>query len=417
MQALPPGRADRSSRALSCWRRKSSCPSRRVDGHGPRRARPGCSPGAAAWPRAAARRSWPPRWSFAALTVMEQLGDATNTSLVGPFTSAFIVSYSFGANLEGRAAGRGRRPGWSRSSRPCRCSIRRPDEGLDLVWGWLVIVAAPVLAGRLLRDRARLARALRDGGQRASDAERAGPSRRWREERTRIAGELHDIVAHALRRDDRSSADGAGRLVDARARAGGAAFAAVEQTGREALAEMRAPARRPAPRRRRARARAAADPRPRRRPRRAARAPPACRVELRVEGDGGAAAGRARPHRLPGRPGGARAAPARRRAPPGARSSSATAPDAVELEVVDDGVAATGRRSGIAERVRSTAASCSTRRARRRPRRAGAPAARERGVSASAACDWALDRRVAAARSGVAELARSTRRPAGPGAR
>jgi hypothetical protein len=33
---------------------------------------------------------------FAALTVMEQLGDATNTSLVGPFTSAFIVAHSVG---------------------------------------------------------------------------------------------------------------------------------------------------------------------------------------------------------------------------------------------------------------------------------------------------------------------------------
>jgi len=39
---------------------------------------------------------------FAALTGLEQLGDHANTSLVGPFASAFIVSYSIGANLEGR---------------------------------------------------------------------------------------------------------------------------------------------------------------------------------------------------------------------------------------------------------------------------------------------------------------------------
>src|SRR4029453_2532625 len=39
---------------------------------------------------------------FAALTGMGQLGDQVNTSVVGPFASAFIVSYSFGANLEGR---------------------------------------------------------------------------------------------------------------------------------------------------------------------------------------------------------------------------------------------------------------------------------------------------------------------------
>jgi hypothetical protein len=39
---------------------------------------------------------------FAALTGLEQLGDDVNTSLIGPFASAFIVSYSIGANLEGR---------------------------------------------------------------------------------------------------------------------------------------------------------------------------------------------------------------------------------------------------------------------------------------------------------------------------
>jgi hypothetical protein len=54
---------------------------------------------------AAARRRAPlvaAAFVFAALTVMEQLGGSANTSLIGPYTSAFVVTYSVGANLEGR---------------------------------------------------------------------------------------------------------------------------------------------------------------------------------------------------------------------------------------------------------------------------------------------------------------------------
>jgi signal transduction histidine kinase len=172
---------------------------------------------------------------FAALTAMEQLGGATNTSLVGPYTSAFIVSYTIGAHLEGRALAVG--VGWL-VALVTALSLLDPnaDEGLNLVWGWLVIVAAPVLAGRLLRDRARLARELRA----AASEEDSEP---WAEqavagERTRIAAELHDVVARALRRMV-LDADGATRLVDAEPARAALAFAAVEQTGRDALAEIR----------------------------------------------------------------------------------------------------------------------------------------------------------------------------------
>jgi signal transduction histidine kinase len=172
---------------------------------------------------------------FAALTAMEQLGGATNTSLVGPYTSAFIVSYTIGAHLEGRALGVG--VGWL-VALVTALSLLDPnaDEGLNLVWGWLVIVAAPVLAGRLLRDRARLARELRAA---ASDQDPAPwAEQAVAEERTRIAAELHDVVARALRRMV-IDADGAARLVDAEPARAALAFATVEQTGRDALAEIR----------------------------------------------------------------------------------------------------------------------------------------------------------------------------------
>jgi Histidine kinase len=134
-----------------------------------------------------------------------------NTSLVGPFASAFIVSYTIGAHLEGRALAVG--VGWL-VVLVTALSLLDPnaDEGLNLVWGWLVIVAAPVLAGRLLRNRARLARELRAA---ASDEDpEPWAEQAVAEERTRIAAELHDVVARALRRMV-LDADGAARLVDA----------------------------------------------------------------------------------------------------------------------------------------------------------------------------------------------------------
>jgi len=172
---------------------------------------------------------------FAALTVMEHLGGPVNTSLVGPFTSAFIVSYSIGANLEGRALAVG--TAWLVALVTVMAVLDpTSDDGLNLVWGWLVIVAAPVLAGRLLRERARLARALRAAAS-EDDAERWA-AQAVAQERTRIAAELNDVVARALRRMV-IDADGAAARVDAEPARAALAFAAVEQTGRDALAEIR----------------------------------------------------------------------------------------------------------------------------------------------------------------------------------
>jgi signal transduction histidine kinase len=172
---------------------------------------------------------------FAALTVMEQLKGPVNTSLVGPYISAFIVSYSVGANLEGR------RLAWGTAwlvALVTVVSLLDPasDDGLNLIWGWLVIVAAPVLAGRLLRERARLARALR--AEASGDGDERWAELAVAEERERIAGDLHDVVARALDRMV-AEATGADRLVATEPARAALAFAAVEETGREALTEIR----------------------------------------------------------------------------------------------------------------------------------------------------------------------------------
>jgi signal transduction histidine kinase len=172
---------------------------------------------------------------FAALTVMEQLKGPVNTSLVGPYISAFIVSYSVGANLEDR------RLAWGTAWLVALVTVMAlldptSDDGLNLVWGWLVIVAAPVLAGRLLRERARLARELR--AEASGDGDERWAELAVAEERERIAGDLHDVVARALDRMV-AEASGADRLVATEPARAAHAFAAVEETGREALTEIR----------------------------------------------------------------------------------------------------------------------------------------------------------------------------------
>jgi signal transduction histidine kinase len=172
---------------------------------------------------------------FAALTAMQQLGGDAQSSVVGPYFAAFIASYSIGANLAGRRLVVG--VAWLLALVAVMAfTDPRSEGGLNLVWGWLVVVAAPVLAGRLLRDRARLARALHAA---ASDDDGAGwAAHAVAEERERIAADLHEAVASALGRMV-VAADGADRLVRTEPARAALAFAAVEQTGRDALTEIR----------------------------------------------------------------------------------------------------------------------------------------------------------------------------------
>jgi signal transduction histidine kinase len=99
-------------------------------------------------------------------------------------------------------------------------------------------VAAPMLFGHLLRNRARLNQALREKARRAEQERAARTEAAAVEERTRIAGELHDVVAHALSAMT-VQAGAARRLAEREPARAASAFAAVEHTGREALTELR----------------------------------------------------------------------------------------------------------------------------------------------------------------------------------
>jgi signal transduction histidine kinase len=112
------------------------------------------------------------------------------------------------------------------------------DMVSGIAWVTIVPVGIPALAGRVLRSRNALNRRL---DEQARELERNRAEREAAAvlgERTRIARELHDVVAH-----DVSvmlvQAAAAKRTVPADPERARAAIAAVEDTGREALGELR----------------------------------------------------------------------------------------------------------------------------------------------------------------------------------
>lgn len=102
----------------------------------------------------------------------------------------------------------------------------------------LLTVIAPVGLGRAVRERAATHDALRARAAVDEAARRDGAARALLDERARIAGELHDVVAHAL--SAMVVQAGAARVLAARDPGSAAgAFASVERTGRDALFEIR----------------------------------------------------------------------------------------------------------------------------------------------------------------------------------
>src|SRR4051794_27843402 len=101
-----------------------------------------------------------------------------------------------------------------------------------------ISLVAPIVVGRLLRSRAALNRALREQAALLERRREEAAGRAVLDERTRIAGELHDVVAHALSAMT-VQATGARRLALTRPELALAAFGAIETAGREALDELR----------------------------------------------------------------------------------------------------------------------------------------------------------------------------------
>jgi signal transduction histidine kinase len=180
---------------------------------------------------------------IAALAVMplfvltNSLGEQYLDHLITPFFVMVLVIYGVGRHLDG----------WPVIALSIYGSIGMvtstaldgfDDEAGNYLLSVIALIGGPILLGRVLRNREQLNRALHEKaerlrGQRADRAAAAAV-----EERSRIAGELHDVVAHALSAMVVQAA-GARRLAERDPARASDAFLAVETSGREALTEIR----------------------------------------------------------------------------------------------------------------------------------------------------------------------------------
>ena len=154
-----------------------------------------------------------------------------------PWFVILIGVYSVGANTEGRRFA----AGMVITAVPVIAAVTVSPDGTNVsnaIFASLIMIAGPLLVGRVIRHRSRLNRALRARTRELEEARAARAEEAMLEERTRIAGELHDVVAHALSAMV-VQASAARRLVPRDPQRAQAAFASVEATGRDALTEIR----------------------------------------------------------------------------------------------------------------------------------------------------------------------------------
>jgi signal transduction histidine kinase len=154
-----------------------------------------------------------------------------------PFIVALLLCYSLGRHEAGRRFWAGVAaliPGmWI-------VFLLEPNEleGGDLIWT-VFLFAPPMLIGRALRSRALLQAELREKAERSEAERELRAEQAVEEERRRIAGELQALVANGVSAMV-VQAEAVPRLLEAgdpaRARE---SFEVIEETGRDALIEMR----------------------------------------------------------------------------------------------------------------------------------------------------------------------------------
>ena len=176
---------------------------------------------------------------FAGFIVMSVVaGPAWDDHIVGPFFWILLASFNLGARTEGRHL-------WAGVILGSRAELRR-DAGRHLSERDPVVRqldrardrrAGPVRPRHCATARASTTRCARRRA-RSSESRAGAAEAAALEERTRIAGELHDVVAHALSAMT-VQASAARRMAERDPARAEASFATVEATGREALTELR----------------------------------------------------------------------------------------------------------------------------------------------------------------------------------
>jgi signal transduction histidine kinase len=154
-----------------------------------------------------------------------------------PFIGLLLMLFSLARHADGR-------PMWAAFALffPCLAvAVATSEDGLavgDLFWVAFILIL-PFLAGRALRGRALLERELREKAERA-EAERGERVRRAiEEERERIATELQAVVADGVSAMVVQAEAVPLALAAGDSARAGQAFGVIEETGRDALAEMR----------------------------------------------------------------------------------------------------------------------------------------------------------------------------------
>lgn len=186
----------------------------------------------------AVRRRWPLLATALAVAATVGVGfveRAATESWGGTWLAVMFLFFSLGLHSEGRRVWIG--AGIVLVGGPIAIAT---DQYADTAgdYAFIVIFLAPIAMGQMLRSRAALNRALREKARRL-EAERArGAEAAVVDERARIAEELHDVVAHALSAMTVQAA-AARRLVESDHARAQQSFQAVEDTGRDALGELR----------------------------------------------------------------------------------------------------------------------------------------------------------------------------------
>jgi signal transduction histidine kinase len=169
--------------------------------------------------------------------VLQSFGPDLAEHIAGPFFWIPIAGYSLGAHTDGRRL-------WTGVLYACVAvtlsTVVEPyeDDFTAYLSSVCLVAIGPILFGQALRNRTRLNEALHAKADRAERERSAAAEAAALAERTRIAGELHDVVAHALSAMT-VQASAARRMAERDPERAESAFATVEATGREALTELR----------------------------------------------------------------------------------------------------------------------------------------------------------------------------------
>jgi signal transduction histidine kinase len=186
----------------------------------------------------AVRRRWPVGAllvAVAAAVLSSALGGRLAEHTAGPILAAAMVFYGGGAFVgEARA-----RLALVLGLAGFAVMTLITSPGFEnLVFNCSAVAAAPWAVGRMVRLRRTTEHAHRELAERV-DAEREQHARAAMvDERTRIARELHDVIAHSVSVMVIQTG-GARRVMDAEPERARVALSAVERAGRDALAEMR----------------------------------------------------------------------------------------------------------------------------------------------------------------------------------